>query len=149
MFGIGWRDILGLSLSIVAGTAVFMLAGPDLGARILWGGLTLSAGVVLVMLRLPPDMVPLEMALYRRIRAARRPRRYVYQAPAPEPPPPAPAPASSPAPPSRPAPPPGFAVPALRLGPVRLLVPAEALFWVTALTGLIWSALSLLSYRIH
>lgn len=153
MFGITARDVVGFGLAIVLGTLVFMAAGPSLGGRVLWGGLALAAGMLLVMIRVPPDFIPLEAALWRRIRAASRPRRYVFQAPLPEPPPepsaPPPAPAAEPAPAApAPAPAPAPAIPQLALGPVRLLVPAEAMFWTVALTGLLWAALSMAAVRL-
>lgn len=152
MFGITARDIAGFGLAIIAGTLVFMIAGPSIGGRVLWGGLTLAAGMLLVMIRIPPDFVPLEVALWRRARAIRRPRRYVFRAPLPEPEappePPASPPAPSPAPTPAPAPVPAPSIPHLALGPVRILVPAEAVFWTVALTGLIWAALSLAAIRL-
>ncbi len=147
MFGVSGRDILGFCLAIGLGTVAFMAAGADLATRIGVGGGVLVATIFLVLLRIPPDMVPVEQALIRRLRSLRRPRRYVFRAPTPEPPP-APPPAPSPAPP--PAPPPArrpAEIPMLRLGPARLLIPAEALFWAFSLTALLWSALSLLEVR--
>lgn len=152
MFGITARDVVGFGLAIITGTLVFMIAGPSIGSRVLWGGLALAAGMLLVMLRLPPDFVPLEVALVRRVRAARRPRRYVFRDPLPEadapPEPPAPPPAPSPAPAPASAPVGGPSAPHLALGPVRLLVPVEAVFWIVALTGLLWAALSLAAVRL-
>jgi hypothetical protein len=148
MFGVSSRDILGFCLAIGLGTAAFMAAGPDLATRIGVGGGVLVAVVFLVLLRIPPDMVPVEQALIRRLRALRRPRRYVFRSPAPEPPPPPPPP---PAPePEPPPPPPARRLPkirTLRLGPARLLIPAEALFWAFSIAALLWSALALLEVR--
>jgi len=146
MYGIAWRDILGMMGAIIAATVAFLAAGPALSSRLLVGGGVLVFLLLLVLLRVPPDMVPLETFLVRRLRAMRTPRRYVFRAPLPEPPPesPPPAPAPEPAPAPAPAPAAAPAIPVWRVGGLAFLVPAEAIFWIVALTGLLWSALSIL-----